>query len=1755
MSAGVATAAVQANLSESEKQQLAAFSELKKTHEFLITLPQNDAYRSFNNLTPEWQDALKSYFSPKYTQQDKGLVGNIRSRISSSAHYAAQTFKEIGMQIAGLPVTPTTSLNPAEAILTLGTAAPVAVNQETGVSTGFGNVVNALIRPQEKLIKQPYTAARLASEAGQGGWDEAARYFVEGAKELLPGGTDAAVADNSQNWKKFWEQASDKENVFDASEVAKIKETTTPEVAMVAQLLAGKKNFIDYYDQLLANPAALSIVNRFTSGKPEDEDVRKLVGEAVARFEKAKISPGRDLARSLITAFPFEAEKAAMGDAKAMSFFNIVSGVTDLSVTFGLDPLIITGKAKRASDIARFGLVKMGENPANLEKAWKNASVRRYWDNLGTLFQAYNKGDLATKGAILTRIEERFPEISLDVAKYMAPNIKNADTALEFFRGGDIIDDISKGNGALRRDPLIPRYTIGRGIKDWTRDSVLKSLPNSKYTTTILPDTVGDIAAIGDANIVGWAGSAGFKEVTGGRLAGFNEGKQFVSKDRSVAAGLDRFMRQFAKAPSQDRLISLTDASSADQVFRLMRTVLDKGSASTLRAAWIAANEGQRLLMYKGIVKTLAYGMGLDLTTGGKKFIDEIDSMSKELYSVNQSALDLGEFSRILGTARATGLEMPSGVRKLVQEATDTLDAEGMAKRVAASTSGDIKALSEKIAGLKAIKKQMAERLKIAETQQEKDLISETIADIDKSLKIAGGQMGNTVKARKAIKNIIDGLDPLDVDYYNAAELNGSQRAVRAYQVSQSRYMPNLVDLRKFELRGNIFSSITGKVGESVHNQKVTDVWSYLNLYPRLGIRSSVEEVGTYGLISGAEGISNYIKGYAMSQEIRKATAPSTKISAIREKEKEVSTLGIFSRSLYKVLNKTYTRQQIIEFADNPEVMSKAIGTAMLRDRLKPEFLQGAKGKRNASYAEDFVRNDGSKLVEDIIGSATKAEFRTDIAQDTANHLKQFGPSVTYNVDIAEALKDQKFASVYSQIQYNRPGFLLNWYLDLHNTIGKKNIFGQIVFSNIYKKEEDAIDTLAKYLDGKGNDLAKRFAIYNAKGSYEFAKAIYADATYALRDFSGRLNKELIADIKNAGGISEFEFKALKKYEEGFKKPKAVLGRELMPIQPGDPAGFFDRVMKNGYGWIGRQIALIDREPITYGNYLMYRDDLIGYQSNIKRGLLESGIDDATADLLARNQADSVAKSFARQRTIGYMDNADVRTNLAFNIRNFGRYYRATEDFYRRASRIAKYEKRAIVRLAILNQTFEHSGFVHKDANGELYFTYPGDDVLNFALGNTVFRLLGIPGAQTMPVNLGGKVKMLTPSLDPESAAPRLGGPFIGVSLAILENIPGLGGFLKSSENVLTGGNSDQEWWRKFTPINLQRLIDMGIRNDKTMMTEQKFSATVQAMRLLNSIGQGPKDGNEIDSFTSKTVVQASNIMALRFVTGLGAPASVQLFATKDVPKEMIDAGYFTWDSEFAKFVKKHANEENAFSKALVEFATLYPSKTVYSVSKTDSQTEAGFQKSYEAAQFVRDNKDLIGSHKQAASFFIPINGTGDLASYSYLKSQGFIKNKQLEDFLRQASTAEARQNYNTRRDYYDNLIANSQNTGEKRYYRDAWSQEKTFFKSINPLLAASLSADPAYLAKKDEALRDLRFVINNDLSPNKELGTLFKAMVMQYDNAQAQLSAAQGSTTAAEGYRKAVRTDLKEFLRTLAGNNANAISLYWNLFDPLIGD
>jgi hypothetical protein len=438
-------------------------------------------------------------------------------------------------------------------------------------------------------------------------------------------------------------------------------------------------------------------------------------------------------------------------------------------------------------------------------------------------------------------------------------------------------------------------------------------------------------------------------------------------------------------------------------------------------------------------------------------------------------------------------------------------------------------------------------------------------------------------------------------------------------------------------------------------------------------------------------------------------------------------------------------------------------------------------------------------------------------------------------------------------------------------------------------------------------------------------------------------------------------------------------------------------------------------------------------------------------------------------------------------------------------------------------------------------------------MGESVLRFFGLPGMQPLPINFGGKVKMLTPSLDPESAAPRIGTPLTAIPLEMLSNLPIVGEWIRDIEPILTGSNRDQSFWRKITPINIQRMID--IIGSQEVMTEQKASAVVQSIRLNISLGLGPKEGSDINEFMTRVLRQAVNIMAVRFGMGLFAPASVQTFANQDVPKAMIDAGVFTWDTEFAKLVEKFADDPDAFSKAYVRFVTLYPDKAVYGVSKTETGTEASFQKTLEAADFVRNNKDLILNHKQAASFFIPITGQNDIGAYSFLKSEGFIKNKTLDDFLRQAASAEARQKYNVRKEFYDDAITKNDSVQGRKELRQKWDMEKEAFMKQYPLLAAELGNVKAYKPLKIEALNDLRNVVYSGLAPDRALAETFATMIYKYDEFQAGIDSIQGSSQSDADRKRMMKDDIREFLKATAGTNPNAVSLYWNIFDGLIGE
>jgi hypothetical protein len=575
----------------------------------------------------------------------------------------------------------------------------------------------------------------------------------------------------------------------------------------------------------------------------------------------------------------------------------------------------------------------------------------------------------------------------------------------------------------------------------------------------------------------------------------------------------------------------------------------------------------------------------------------------------------------------------------------------------------------------------------------------------------------------------------------------------------------------------------------------------------------------------------------------------------------------------------------------------------------------------------------------------------------------------------------------------------------------------------------------------------------------------------------------------------------------------------------------------------------------------MFRNELKGTQEATKKSLMANGLSEEGADSIARFSAHENALNLARNRTLSFVDNGDVRTNLAFSLRTMGRYYRATEDFYRRLARLGKYEKRAVVRLAILNQTFENNGFIHKDDKGQMYFTYPGDDLFAGAIIKTL-SLMGMTTYTPVPVNFGGYVKMLTPSLDPESTLPGLSNPFVSLSLDAMSNLPYIGEYISQAEKTLTGArNVDIPAWEKAAPANLKRAYNFLAGSPEG--TESRFSSAVKAIKLLISTGNGPTKASDLESFYQNVTTQAKNVDAVKLIMGQATIASIQAFGNKDIPKELVNAGVFTWDSEFQKIMKKYDGDKDALSKALVMFAKLYPSKLAYTNFATDTTTFAAFRKTIEAEKFVRNNEQLLLEHADAGSFFIPVSGQTDLNSYAYLKQKGYISNKPLnpkvaqgkENFIRQVATTGARMAFYALNDEYNAKIAAAQSLNERRYWRQELDIRKKGLLTAYPLLALQVTPNEESNKRRVEVISDMKSLLASNKAPDKDLADTFGAMLREYDNMNSTLQRVVGSSDKANEFKKNLRSDTRETLLQLAKSSDNATTFFYSVLEPLIGD
>ena len=530
------------------------------------------------------------------------------------------------------------------------------------------------------------------------------------------------------------------------------------------------------------------------------------------------------------------------------------------------------------------------------------------------------------------------------------------------------------------------------------------------------------------------------------------------------------------------------------------------------------------------------------------------------------------------------------------------------------------------------------------------------------------------------------------------------------------------------------------------------------------------------------------------------------------------------------------------------------------------------------------------------------------------------------------------------------------------------------------------------------------------------------------------------------------------------------------------------------------------------------------------------------------------------------MDNPLVRTQLAFGARNFSRFYRATEDFYRRISRAVTYNPMAIRKAALTYDGIAHNGWIQEDDQGEKYFVYPGIEPIYRAV-QTAMIAVGVPAEFKVPfpVQFGAQIKMLTPSLNQDSIIPTFSGPLSGVSIKVISNLVDYVGAPGAADNItqmaLGKYAVDRPFVSSFLPAHVNRLLETMNSDERD---GQYASAWRKAVTYLEAGGHGLKEkydetGNlipptvqEQEEYRQRVKNTTLNILGTRFVYGFFAPASPQVQLKADMANWIRDNGKANFKQAWNSLLDQYPGD---FDSAMAKWVELFPNEIAFTVTESEKKTVAVIRYAEESGKFVEENKDLFTKYPQGAAFLIPHKSGFSWDAYQTMKDMGLKYNKNVSDYLRDVQTASDLQSYYSKKNEYEESLESKITDFERTAARREFTEWARVFKAGRPLLQEDLAEGGKKAVARINAINDLRNMLNDKTVKTRgPVQKSLKEMLDVYDDYKLQRSALDGlsGTTNLVSFMKDSAI-IK--LRELSKANENTMSAYNTLFASLLGD
>ena len=1695
----LAVASYRANLPEKDLQQINTWSKLYDKHRELLKMENKDANEEFLKLDEGVQEALKNVFdNPDYLNKPKNWT------------------------ILG----------------TLGSLAKTAV-------------------------QSPFTGAFK---------------ILQGYSQALTGTVGGTLTYAKQTGQytpsmlNFWSNDWDGKRIWNVEYTKKLEETYGPGMSALAKGLVTGWTPGRVIEEAGGVTPELERALAFMQENPED--FASILGD----YRRAQVSPGREVARRQMRLSP----DAPLAEEK---IFDRISGTYDATFQILADPLTwatagtwAAGKAlvqgvKAGQRVGVLGKLTLKENlqprapiinksaiygtlfkkgiapELAVPKVFEFDDVKKVWDGipnvtpgLGPLLKQYKEGTPEVRARVMNAIAQNYPAYNNDaiVRKLAFGGIEDSKSAAQYFTNADHAFSLFSGksnsmmfyrtnNVVTATKSSLWANSFRKFIGD-TFGSRLKGTTDANLFEAIQKtDNVVDTAYLEGKYIdVGGDLSKAVARISDLRqsdplfIFAADKMKTFSSKVNKLAS----------RAPLGRPIFTSDDkVGETLNTFRdTARLVLPKEEAAVLTQRFADLKEYDRIVILRGLYADILYSSGLGATPGGSTMIEKILKDKFATAFATGDVLDIPKNLQVSDLARV-GSELGAEFDKIkVQSplhnfqftpAIGQLDWLEIAKLKSdnARVFNGLRRLGVIING-QAVSQYtnawtlltLAPKLGIRATIDELFLFT-LYAPKEVMFNYLRGAGRTAVKILAAAKGKPEGLSLTGEHLFKIQNIiDNDERLALQKQIEEE--FPQNFNAQKEALANRLFALALDKLkieqglGKYIPGSKGlsdSDIESLkeLFLYNPLGFDAlSSSQARTAGLSGG------YLR-------------PTEDLMTNEVMETAMKELGVKNPGKWVVLPANAARAE------------RVLGQySNVSARFSSDYSKF--GDIKDTPQQIFLRNNGLETQQDFTNAVTDV-------------LKLFGVKLPAGKTYLDLVRDVK------------TGLLVDPMKELATGSGRNLLESLSEYATLKGSASD-IEILTRWVEQHLIDLRKSFhgssdlSVFNTKLFNRVKQGSIKKVS------KGEIDKVITPFRWNQLPVEEFD---------ELVKDNLIAGDLLVPFQAG-PTNLKEYFAEYGtkiFEEMDQQVTSYFRTPAFTAFYLErmdnfrkggYRDSYKTQQINkfvyekeskLNRALTDEELAKVykfTEDVTARAMVEySVQDSL--NSIMKFADNPDVRTALAFNMRNGSRFYRATEDFIRRIYRLKDHSLKTIMRMRLSALGLSASGFIHEDAQGQGYLVMPMDDLI-FQVVDKPLRVLtgGKPGySQPLVGDFTFKLQQLNPSFGPDATTPTLSGPLASLNIYLVKSILGRLGpdgryAADKVDNILLGDIGDNLDLKKAVlPLSLNRLWSIIGAGEKD---KQEASAVHQVIAYNAAHGKGlPVDATpeEQYEYIKNTRISGHNLVVMRNLLGLlPIPVSPTLKETKDIPEFLKEVGVVSIRQEFFDIFEGVLSNPNPriddpYEEALAIYIGKNPNKLIYTVSRAEKTTDIAFKKTEEVKNWYIKNKSLIDKYGEAAWLAAPSVGDFTASTYAWFEAAELIDNRDLETYLREVQIAVDRQNYFDIEERAAEEIGRTADTTAIKEIGAQMNLAQEMILNSNPLLRQRFATGDFGVEKEKQYLTNLTYLLADE-SVKMEPGTrdkLNKALKIMSETAY-KINSDNGMSTS---FRRMVRDEALADLSVLS--------------------